>query len=99
MGWRVSEASGIDSATRRLQSALEALDGAVGRRLDRDQGQAALASQVHAFDIDRARLANELDDATARARALETANREAALRLDEAIATIRAIVEPAEPEA
>jgi len=99
MGWRVSEASGIDSATRRLQAALEALDGSVGRRLDRDQGQAALASQVHAFDVDRARLAAELDDATARARGLETANREVALRLDEAIATIRAIIEPAGREA
>jgi len=95
----VSEAGGIDSAARRLQSALEALDGAVGRRLDREQGQAALASQVHAFDVDRARLAAELDDATARARALEAANREVAQRLDEAIATIRAIVEPAEREA
>lgn len=92
----MSEATTIDSATRRLQSALEALDGAVGRRLERDQGQAAVATQLHAFDVDRARLAAELDDATARSRALETANREVALRLDEAIATIRAIVEPAE---
>jgi len=92
----VSEATTIDSATRRLQSALEALDGAVGRRLDRDHGQAALASQVHAFDADRARLASELDVATARGRALEQANREVAQRLDEAIATIRAIIAPAE---
>jgi hypothetical protein len=92
----VSEASTIESATRRLQSALESLDGAVGRRLERDQGQAAVATQLHAFDVDRARLAAELDDATARSRALETANREVALRLDEAIATIRAIIEPAE---
>ena len=92
----MSEASTIESATRRLQSALEALDGAVGRRLERDQGQAAVATQLHAFDVDRARLAAELDEATARSRALETANREVALRLDEAITTIRAIIEPAE---
>lgn len=92
----MSEASTIESATRRLQSALEALDGAVGRRLERDQGQAAVATQLHAFDVDRARLAAELDDSTARARALETANREVAQRLDEAIATIRAIIEPPE---
>ena len=92
----MSEATTIDSATRRLQSALEALDSAVGRRLDRDHGQAALATQVHAFDVDRARLAAELDDATARARTLESANREVAQRLDEAIATIRAIIAPAE---
>jgi hypothetical protein len=54
---------------------------------------------VHAFDSDRARLAAELDVATARARALETANREVAQRLDEAIATIRAIVAPSEHKA
>jgi hypothetical protein len=95
----VSEASRIERATRRLQSALEALDGAVGRRLERDPGQAALASQVHAFDSDRARLAAELDVATARARALETANREVAQRLDEAIGTIRAIIAPSERKA
>jgi Domain of unknown function (DUF4164) len=89
----------IESATRRLQSALDALDGAVGRRLERDLGQATLASQVHAFDADRARLAAELDVAMARARALETTNREVSLRLDQAIATIRAIIEPAEREA
>jgi len=90
----VTEASTIDTATRRLRSALDALDAAVGRRLERDHGQAALASQVHAFDSDRARLAAELDVAAARSRALETANREVAQRLDTAIATIRAIVEP-----
>ena len=95
----MSEASGIESATRRLQAALEALDGAVGRRLERDPGQAALTSQLHAFDSDRSRLAAELDAATARARALETANREVAQRLDEAIATIRAIVAPPERKA
>ena len=95
----MSETSTIETATRRLQSALDALDGAVGRRLDRDQGHAALASQVHAFDSDRARLASELDVAAARARVLETSNREVAQRLDEAIATIRAIIEPSDGKA
>jgi hypothetical protein len=92
----VTEASTIEIATRRLQSALDALDGAVGRRLERAQGEAALASQVHAFDADRARLAAELDAAAAHGRALETTNREVAQRLDAAIATIRAIVESTE---
>jgi L-lactate utilization protein LutB len=89
----VTEASTIEIVTRRLQAALDALDNAVGRRLERHQGEAALASQVHAFDADRARLASELDAAAARARGLESANREVAQRLDTAIATIRAIVE------
>ena len=89
----MTEASTIEIATRRLQAALDALDSAIGRRLERDQGEAALASQVHAFDADRARLASELDAAAARTRGLETVNREVAQRLDAAIAAIRAIVE------
>jgi hypothetical protein len=92
----VSDASKVEIATKRLQSALDALEGAVERRLERDQGHAALASQVHAFDSDRARLAAELDAAAARARALETANREIAQQLDEAITGIAAIIEAQE---
>jgi hypothetical protein len=92
----VTDAGAIEAATRRLKSALDALEGAVERRVERDQGQVALASQVHAFDSDRARLAAELDTAAARTRALETANREVARRLDAAIATIREIVDAPE---
>ena len=88
----MTEASTIETATRRLQSALDALDAAVGRRLERDQGQAALASQVHAFDSDRARLAAELDVAAARGRALETANREVAARLSMSVRTVESHV-------
>jgi DNA-binding FrmR family transcriptional regulator len=89
----VTDASAIETATRRLKSALDTIEGAIERRLERDHGHAALASQVHAFDSDRARLASELDATAARARTLETTNREVAQRLDEAIATIRSILE------
>ena len=82
-------------ATRRLQAALGALEAAVEGRIDHDRGHAALASQVDAFDADRARLASELDAATARARQLETTNRDVTRRLDEAIETIRAVLETA----
>jgi len=92
----VSDASKVEAATKRLQSALDALEGAVERRLERDQGHAALASQVHAFDSDRARLAEELDVVSARARALETANREVVQQLDEAIAGIAALIDAQE---
>jgi hypothetical protein len=88
----VIDTSAIEMATKRLKSALDMLEGAVERRLERDVGQAALASQVHEFDSDRARLASELDVAAARARLLESTNREVAQRLDEAIATIRTML-------
>jgi DNA-binding FrmR family transcriptional regulator len=92
-GRRVTDTSVIETATRRLQSALDALEGAVERQLEQDKGHAALATQVHAFDSDRARLAGELDAVTAHARQLEATNREVAQRLDEAIATIRSIID------
>ena len=57
-----------------------------------DRGEESLANQVHALGSDRARLASELDEATARARALETANREVAQRIDQAIETIRGVL-------
>jgi len=92
----VNDVSAVELATKRLQAALDALEGAIERRLERDQGQAALASQVHAFDSDRSRLAAELDAVSARARVLETANREVAQQLDEAIAGIAALIEAQE---
>jgi hypothetical protein len=51
-----------------------------------------MASQIHTLGDDRARLAGELDHAIARARALETANREVAERIARTIETIRGLV-------
>src|SRR5262245_25297839 len=83
----------IDTATKRLTQALDALDAAVQRRLEADQSGAQLADQVHTLGVDRARLAAELDTQTARSRQLETANREIARRLDSAIENIRSVIE------
>ena len=74
--------SAIDLAVKRLALALDALDAAVERRREADRGEEALAAQVQALGLDRARLASTLDGETARARRLETTNREIAQRLD-----------------
>ena len=71
-----SESEPIAAATARLSHALEALEAAAERRREADRAAQSLADQVHALGSDRARLASELDEATARARDLETANRE-----------------------
>jgi len=89
----MSDSNGIDAAARRLQSALDALDAAIERRLEGDREQAELAGQIHALGVDRSRLANELDTAAARSRRMETTNREVALRLDAAIETIRTVLD------
>jgi len=85
----MSETDSIEAASRRLTVALDALDAAAERRRDADTREAALAEQLHALDADRARLAGELDQAAARTRALEAANRDIAERIDRAITTVR----------
>ena len=88
----MTEPGVIDAASKRLALALDALAAAVERRREADHGEETLAAQVHALGTDRSRLASELDAVCARARALETANREVARRLDDAIDTIRSVL-------
>jgi len=88
----MSDTDSIELAARRLTLALDALEAAAERRREADRGEASLASQVHALGSDRARLASELDEVTARARSLETANREVVARIDQTIETIRGVL-------
>jgi hypothetical protein len=88
----MSDTDSIQLASRRLTLALDALEAAAERRREADRGREALANQVHALGTDRARLASELDEATARSRAMETANREVAQRIAQAIETIRGVL-------
>jgi hypothetical protein len=88
----MTEPSAIDAATKRLAVALDALEAAVERRRHTDRGSDGLSAQLHAAVADRSRLASDLDLAAARARALETTNREVADRLDAAIDTIRSVL-------
>jgi Domain of unknown function (DUF4164) len=89
---------GFDQAVKRVMDALDALDGVLEQRLgkaDKDSKGGAggsLVEQLHAFNIDRARLALELDSVRARARDLENSNREAVRRIDEAVSAIRAVI-------
>jgi seryl-tRNA synthetase len=83
----MSDPSAIDAATKRLALALDALEAAVERVGDR------LGEQLQALSTDRSRLASELDDTAARARKLESTNREIARRLDAAMDTIRTVIE------
>jgi hypothetical protein len=80
----------IKDAARCLGLALEALEEETERRCEADRAERNL---VHALGNDRARLASDLDDATARVRALETVHREIAQRIDRTIETIRGALE------
>ena len=94
---RMTEPNAIDAASKRLALALDALAAAVERRRVADRGEETLNAQLHALGTDRSRLASELDAAAARAKVLETTNREVAQRLDAAIDTIRSVLAANEP--
>jgi septal ring factor EnvC (AmiA/AmiB activator) len=83
----------IETATRRLTQALDALEAAVERRREADRSESALAAQVQALGDDRSRLAADLDAASARAKKLEAANRDVARRLDATMQSIRDVIE------
>jgi hypothetical protein len=89
----------IDAATRRLMSALDALESAVERRREADRDEDELATRIQALGADRSRLADELDGSLVKSRKLERANREIAERLDVAIGTIRAVLADGEKPA
>jgi chromosome segregation ATPase len=89
---QMSDNDSIAFASQRLAHALDALEAAADRRGELDRGQDALVTQIHALGTDRARLASELDHATARSRGLETATREVARRVDQAIDAIRGVL-------
>ena len=89
----MSDQSTIDQAVKRLALALDLLDAAVERRRHADRSEEGLASQVHALGIDRTRLAAALDGETARARRLESTNRDIAQRLDAAIASVQSVLD------
>jgi chromosome segregation ATPase len=89
----MADSGAIDAATKRLALALDALEAAVERRHEADRDGQSLGTQLHALGADRSRLAAELDEATARAREIETTNREIARRIDVAMDGIRAVLD------
>src|ERR1700732_5353885 len=86
----------IDAATRRLMTALEALESAVERRREADRDENELASRIQALGADRSRLADELDGSLVKSRRLERANRDVAARVEAAMGTIREVLDAGE---
>jgi predicted nucleic acid-binding Zn-ribbon protein len=77
---------------RRLEAALDALEGAISHSATDSQHREQLESQLQAFGNDRSKLAADLERVRARSGDLETANREVSKRLEHAAETIRAVL-------
>jgi len=86
--------SKLDAALDRFSWALDQLEAGVNRHEIALQTAAAGNSEVAALRADRSRLADELDRMKAHARTLDETAGAVSGRLDEAIAGIRAVLEP-----
>jgi hypothetical protein len=85
-------ASATEQAVKRLEAALRSLEIALEHRITSSVEAEGLADEVAMLTADRAKLAENLDRAEARAARLDGLNRDASRRLGTAIATIRAVL-------
>lgn len=83
----------LSLALEKLDSAVDALDKVVDVQLEREEGLAAVESEVQRMGADRNRLAESLDGAEAKSQRLENANREVSRRLVDAMESIRSVLE------
>ena len=86
-------ASATEQAVKRLEAALESLELAIQERLSNSAGAEGLVEEVEMLTADRARLAETLDQTSARSAKLENVNRDVSRRLDQAIETIRTVLQ------
>ncbi len=75
----------LAAALQRLGAAVDLLDAAAARRIASERNGQARAMELELMRADRARLAELLDQATARGKALENAHAEIEARVDKAI--------------
>jgi hypothetical protein len=77
------------SALQQLGSAVDLLDAAAARRFSVERGDASRATELELMRGDRAKLAELLDQALARGRALETVHTDVTARVDRAIGLVQ----------
>lgn len=83
----------LTSALRRLEAAIDRVEGAVEERLEHERNLSGLDGELQRLGTDRSRLAQSLDDAEARSARLEDANREVSRRLVAAMESIREVLQ------
>lgn len=83
----------IQFALSELGSAITSLENAIDMRIERQRENGEVETEVKRVHVDRARLAQELDQSEFRANRLEEVNREVSRRLVTAMETIRAVLD------
>ncbi|MGH6861608.1 MAG: DUF4164 domain-containing protein [Phyllobacterium sp.] len=87
-----SEAT-LKQVLERLAKALSLLEDAVEMRLEREGEFAEAEEEVQRMNMDRRKLAQELDTSEGRAERLEAANKEVSRRLVAAMESIRTVLD------
>jgi Domain of unknown function (DUF4164) len=89
--------SPLAAALERLGSAVDLMDAAALRRLSNERADQARATELELMRGDRAKLAELLDQALSRGRALEAAQHEATVRVERAMTLVRGALSGQEP--
>ena len=92
-GARTDNGSGAHGGMERLNRALDMLEQAIDARIEREAELGDVEAEVQRMSADRARLAEALDSASARAQRLEATNREVSRRLVDAMEALRAVLD------
>lgn len=90
-GQRVAMAS-IDDAMARLDTAMALLEASVTRRLEADDKSSDRETELALMQEDRARLADELDAASARLARMTATTDDVEHRLDRVIGTVQGVL-------
>lgn len=85
----------VDDALRRLETVLSRLEGAVAQRFEAERDPSDLETELALMSEDRARLASELDAASARLVEVEATSEDVGHRLGRAIAAVEDVLAPA----
>ena len=88
--------SSIDDALARLTGSLSFLEAAVRRRVETDAARADRETELALMDEDRARLAMELDAASARLARVTATTGDVGRRVDRAIGAIESVLDRTE---
>jgi hypothetical protein len=84
-----ASSSSLKDALNQLNAAIDVLDGVAGRRLQADKADAGRATELELMRGDRARLAEQLDEALARGKTREGTYKALAMRVDAAMSHVQ----------
>ena len=85
-------AASLEDALKRLEGAIGQIEAAVSRRLEIERRRGDLETELQIMQDDRARLAVELDGATARLNRTESAARDVGERVQRAVGSIQDVL-------